>query len=278
MIISAKIAYLKAFNEEQSVDFACDAAASKSKLTLLVGPNNSGKSSLLNIIDGVLHPDDRIFTASKEHRHGNNAPLVKVNLAGKEIYLGDGSGAKFKAIGPTDDVGGKVKFVPSRRPWAETFSQAMNAGNYASNYRSGRKHAGWVDSYFGGALGELSTDLSQKKSFTELLKRVDPDIQDWRPENYANQDFIEYQAKNGLWHRIGDVGDGVGSVLRICFELLHLKDGETLLIDEPELSLHPQVQRRLAKELLQKSFKAQIIVATHSPHFVSWNALKAGPK
>ncbi len=75
---------------------------------------------------------------------------------------------------------------------------------------------------------------------------------------------------------MGDVGDGVSSVFRICFEITHAKETDCLLIDEPELSLHPQVQRNLAGLILKASLKNQIIVATHSPHFLSWNSLKQG--
>jgi predicted ATP-dependent endonuclease of OLD family len=75
---------------------------------------------------------------------------------------------------------------------------------------------------------------------------------------------------------MGDVGDGVSSIFRICFELLHLRPGDCLLIDEPELSLHPQVQRNLARLLLETSLANQIILATHSPHFMSWESLKQG--
>ena len=46
MITKMTIANLKAFGTEQTLEFACNANDLISKLTLLVGPNNSGKAQL----------------------------------------------------------------------------------------------------------------------------------------------------------------------------------------------------------------------------------------
>jgi putative ATP-dependent endonuclease of OLD family len=46
------------------------------------------------------------------------------------------------------------------------------------------------------------------------------------------------------------------------------KRGAVFLIEEPEISLHPQSQRALYKTLKSISQDNQVIYATHSPHFV----------
>ena len=43
-----------------------------------------------------------------------------------------------------------------------------------------------------------------------------------------------------------------------------------ILIDEPEISLHPDLQRKLFSLLVEYSKDKQIIVSTHSPYFVDW--------
>jgi putative ATP-dependent endonuclease of the OLD family len=47
------------------------------------------------------------------------------------------------------------------------------------------------------------------------------------------------------------------------------KQGAILLIEEPEMFLHPQTQRALYKTLREIGRANQVIYATHSPHFVS---------
>src|SRR5690606_8046977 len=47
------------------------------------------------------------------------------------------------------------------------------------------------------------------------------------------------------------------------------KQGAILLIEEPEMFLHPQMQRSLYKTLREIAETNQVIYTTHSPHFVS---------
>jgi putative ATP-dependent endonuclease of OLD family len=69
-----------------------------------------------------------------------------------------------------------------------------------------------------------------------------------------------------------EVGEGfqnaiVLAVLR-AFEETH-RSGAILLIEEPEMFLHPQMQRSLYKTLRKIGKTNQVIYTTHSPHFVS---------
>ena len=52
--------------------------------------------------------------------------------------------------------------------------------------------------------------------------------------------------------------------------------GGTIVIDEPELSLHPAYQRKLAELITEYAATRQIILATHSPYFVNLGALENG--
>jgi len=68
------------------------------------------------------------------------------------------------------------------------------------------------------------------------------------------------------------LGDGVQNALVLAilraFEERR-KQGAILLIEEPEMFLHPQAQRALYKTLREIGKTNQVIYATHSPHFVS---------
>ena len=49
-----------------------------------------------------------------------------------------------------------------------------------------------------------------------------------------------------------------------------------IVIDEPELSLHPIFQERVSELLKEYSATRQILYATHSPQFIPFDALEAG--
>jgi putative ATP-dependent endonuclease of OLD family len=69
-----------------------------------------------------------------------------------------------------------------------------------------------------------------------------------------------------------ELGEGVQNALVLAilkaFEERR-KQGAILLIEEPEMFLHPQMQRSLYKTLREIGKTNQIIYTTHSPHFVS---------
>lgn len=60
------------------------------------------------------------------------------------------------------------------------------------------------------------------------------------------------------------------TILKMLLEKGCLKDKDVLILDEPEIHLHPQWQIVYAQliVLLQKNFDLSIIVTTHSPYFV----------
>lgn len=88
---------------------------------------------------------------------------------------------------------------------------------------------------------------------------------------------IIFKDKNGIELDISDLSTGEKQIIyRIGYilkELGNLKGG-IILIDEPEISLHPKWQIKL-KDLLFQIFKdhdVQIIIATHSPYiFINLN-------
>lgn len=77
-------------------------------------------------------------------------------------------------------------------------------------------------------------------------------------------------------HSLEGVGDGLWSVFTICDALYDAHPGDMIAIDEPELSLHPALQRRVLEMLLEESCVKQIVLSTHSPYFIDWGSLGKG--
>lgn len=95
---------------------------------------------------------------------------------------------------------------------------------------------------------------------------------------FSPLDTLEFYKLLDLQLREGDfaisateLGEGLQNVLVLAilqaFEE-HRKKGAILLIEEPEMFLHPQKQRSLYKTLREIGKTNQIVYATHSPHFV----------
>ena len=67
-----------------------------------------------------------------------------------------------------------------------------------------------------------------------------------------------------------DVGFGVSQVLPVLVLLYYVPEGSTVLMEQPEIHLHPAVQSGLADLMLNvaKARKLQIIAESHSEHFL----------
>ncbi len=83
----------------------------------------------------------------------------------------------------------------------------------------------------------------------------------------ANEEIIKVKINR---HNISDVGFGVSQALPILTEGIFLSPNQTLLLEQPEIHLHPKMQMRMADFLLSLTIlKKQVVVETHSDHFIN---------
>lgn len=69
---------------------------------------------------------------------------------------------------------------------------------------------------------------------------------------------------------IADVGFGVSQLFPIVLEGLRMNANDTLLLEQPEIHLHPNLQMQLADFLIGLALsKKNVIVETHSDHFIN---------
>lgn len=81
------------------------------------------------------------------------------------------------------------------------------------------------------------------------------------------QDIIKININK---HNISDVGFGVSQSLPILVEGLSMRIKQTLLLEQPEIHLHPKMQMRMADFLLSLAMQdKQVIVETHSDHIIN---------
>jgi predicted ATPase len=75
--------------------------------------------------------------------------------------------------------------------------------------------------------------------------------------------------QEGRERTLSNVGIGVSQVLPILVQCLVAEPGSTIIIEQPELHLHPKMQSRLADFFLAMSlFGRQLIIETHSEYII----------
>lgn len=81
---------------------------------------------------------------------------------------------------------------------------------------------------------------------------------------------ILFKTKHGRYSE-AFAGSGEVAVTSCVVQVLNASKGTLVLLDEPEVSLHPGAQERLLAFLAQmaKKMQMQVVFSTHSPHLIS---------
>jgi energy-coupling factor transporter ATP-binding protein EcfA2 len=266
-----------------------DGSSPGSGLTILVGPNNSGKTTVFRALLLASHSECVI---DREQLRSGGPLEIDVTLDDARVELRPGQGTRHYAIVyPNALSGAAVSFPPgvhqtpvghqlivvrSRRAWVgrNASNQNLDHVQYADAVLQAEPNS--VDHDFVSRLKDIAATL-RHQDLNEMIRAVLPRFGRWILDRTYGFDVVLYEAA-GITHTADDAGEGVGSVMRICAALLDADPPKSLLMDEPELSLHPQAQRRLAELLSRASATKQIIISTHSPHFVRWKDLTNGAR
>lgn len=119
----------------------------------------------------------------------------------------------------------------------------------------------------------MFTALENRDRFDAVLRRIISPLPDWTiDQTDTGQYFLKFLTSGG-YHSSEGLGEGLVSLFFIVDALYDSSVGDIIVIDEPELSLHPALQRRLMALLLEYAGERQIICATHSPYFVDLTAV-----
>ena len=108
------------------------------------------------------------------------------------------------------------------------------------------------------------------KMVSYILGRQYIKIEILRHRLFRNWGF-SIRLKN-IFHQYSEAfsGSGETATVRLVHELSKANEGSFVLLDEPEVSLHPAAQKRLKIFLLNQIIKNkhQIVIATHSPNLI----------
>jgi ABC-type lipoprotein export system ATPase subunit len=270
------ISGLRGFADRQRVEFAIPMGAAGSGLTVIVGPNGGGKSTVLEALRAAGRADSPSFSTGVRNDEAGDEICIEWTTdsgAGRLHSLRPGSSETVRE--PPGSQLSNLMHVPSRRAFNPYFSRSSTTRvQYTTQYQLPAFRSQAVDN-FSARLMSLERD-QVRQNFDELVARVVGAPLDWSIDQQdSGQYFLKVRSGRSS-HSSDGLGEGTVSLLFIVDALYDSHPGDIIVIDEPELSLHPIHQRRLQGVLSEYAESRQIIVATHSPYFVNWNDLARG--
>lgn len=162
-----------------------------------------------------------------------------------------------------------------------TFTKSFDKINYVSPRRSSHKH--YIEDKSEFDMNNIATDFSKKSYKSEFLKKCLDiiGIEGWFVmDKYENNSAKLSFYKNNKKQSLSQLGYGVSQILPIILKIHNFlpeddfseikKDLGTLIIEEPEANLHPNLQSKLAELFvyIQSSYKINFIIETHSEYFI----------
>ena len=148
----------------------------------------------------------------------------------------------------------------------------LNRRSYV-DYQSGNIHDELINRLLKKSddiMDDLFGSVSRRKQSDSILAILDSVACGKIAEQEGTWGFLSPASKEAV--KVENLSTGLKSfmIIRLLLEKGILKEKDVLILDEPEIHLHPEWQLNYAEiiVLLQKYFDLTIIVTTHSSHFL----------
>lgn len=271
----------RGFGVKTHIDLAKPNGKLGSGLTIIAGPNNSGKST---IVEGFQALARRVTPSFKELQRNKNTnykllfKIKRMNGRVTELKTINGGGSETEWVETDEKLDTFLIYVlPSRRrfdPLISGNAQSVkeDRAQYISNASFPGTRGGEIDR-FQVRIFEWQRNI---KRFNSDLKKILDALPNWSIEQYPSGQYYLKFDYNGFVHTSDGLGDGIINIFFIVDALYDSGIQHTIIIDEPELSLHPSLQKRVLKLLAEYAKDRQIVIATHSPYFINFDYLANG--
>lgn len=271
---------LRGFSSERVLKISIPNGELGSGLTVLVGPNNSGKSTIvesfkaLNSAKAYRKPS---FTEGKRNKNANDRVELKLYKGDREfisIRTNSQGGSESEIIEnglKASEV--NIFVIKSRRTFQPYFSKSIwDRTNFLLQDPFESQRSGDYNNFS----FRLFNIIKDPSTFNRILSKVLNPLPSWTiDQSDSGNYYIKFSYENHF-HSSDGAGEGLLSIFTIVDALYDSKEGDIIVIDEPELSLHPSLQRKLCNLINEYSRDRQIVISTHSPYFVSWESLLNG--
>jgi energy-coupling factor transporter ATP-binding protein EcfA2 len=240
-------------------------------INIIVGPNNNGKTTLLNAVSILQQP--RIVVESYS-RLNSSLGTVRVwvdrtDLPGSDprcdnYFTQTNEGSIQGRQG--DQVVTNWQGFPNSEP-----------NNFVIPYQSKRKVGGYSEnitlndvSQVTGTLSNLYAKVDRianpefQPAYDEYVKACD-EILGFRVSttNSGSGKKAAFVVRNEQNIPIDMMGEGISNLLGLIVDLCRVEN-KLFIIEEPENDIHPRALKRLLDLIVEKASKNQFIITTHS--------------
>lgn len=277
MLTSIEISGLRGFAGTQRLVISVPDGNPGSGLTVVVGANNAGKSTVIEALRAIAQLEPPSFTQGRRNQAGGDRVVIRASDSqGRATILRNIRSGSSETEYSSENGGvdlTKILVLPARRVFSPYFGRSIiDRANYMANIGFPAIRSSAMDQF----TYRLFTIEKNRAPFDALLKRVVDPVPDWSIDQLDSGQYFLKVRKGGATHSSEGLGEGLVSLLYLVDALYDSQEGDTIAVDEPELSLHPALQRKLSALLTEFAATRQIIVATHSPYFVGLEAIPNG--
>ncbi|MGW9159156.1 ATP-dependent nuclease [Microbacterium sp. NPDC055665] len=281
---------LRGFRSDAKLRLAQPNGSVGSGLTIVVGENNAGKSTVWEAFDSLARKmrSDVSFSEGRRNQQTEGGVRIRLDREDGSSYLLESKHSEtsethgsWEASGSAEAPAFELVSVPARRQFQPSFSKGGTVERDWMISQAEFSRARQADQFmqFTGRLFDLHNDDVKKARFDQLMAEVIGSELEWSIELSDGQYGQSYYLKvinGGGSHTSDGLGDGIISLMFIINALYDSEPSTLLTIDEPELSLHPQLVRRLGRVISRLAADRQIVIFTHAPALISWDDIAAG--
>ncbi len=278
----------RGFGIKTHIDLAKPNGKLGSGLTIIAGPNNSGKSTIVEGFQALARRATPSFKELQRNKNTNYKLLFKIKrMNGRvtELKTINGGGSETEWVETYEKSNAFLIYVlPSRRRFnplltgnarlRDTARSTKERAQYISNASFPGTRGGEIDR-FQVRIFKWQRNI---KRFNSDLKKILDTLPNWSIEQYPSGQYYLKFDYNGFVHTSDGLGDGIINIFFIVDALYDSGVQHTIVIDEPELSLHPSLQKRVLKLLAEYTKDRQIVITTHSPYFIDFDYLVNGAR
>lgn len=247
------------------------------KINVFAGPNGAGKSTIVDIIHSLVAPEKLAsLLRNTTRREGQN--LFSIHLGGNQItaWLDTASEGyqKLKLRVVLAEAGGLIQKSASLECGGASNKDAQDCHALLASLGS---RISYVDE---------NSKINHPDIFAKELCRIGPHLYGTHADYSEGADLSEekffpvsYDADTALFRVFLDLDGGFPAQVpleflpsgwqqfgRICSSLMEMREPGIFLLEEPEIHLHPTLQRLLIDRIIEIAEEKvhQIFITTHS--------------